>query len=64
MKEEKKKEESEMNAVMNIERPCAISESIKRSCQEVKLMRDGKIPKRSWREFKEQMQDEIIKDDK
>ena len=37
-----KKEESEMNAVMDTARPCTIAESIKQSCQEVKLMREGK----------------------
>lgn len=50
-----KKEESEMNAMMNIERPCTVSESIKQSGQELKLMREGKIPKHSWREFRQQM---------
>lgn len=51
-----------MNATMNIERPCSISESIKQSCQEVKMMREGKIPKRSWREFRQRMKDEMAKE--
>lgn len=62
MESEKKKEESEMNATLNVERPCTISESIKQSCQEVKLMREGKIPKRSWHEFRKRMKDEVTKD--
>ena len=28
-------------------RPCTVSESIARSCQEVKKMRSGQVPKRS-----------------
>ena len=45
--EHSREEESKMNATVNVQRPCSISESIKQSCQEVKLMREGKIPKRS-----------------
>jgi len=48
-----------MNAKIMLERPCTISESIKQSCQEVKLMREGKIPKRSWKEFKQRMEAEL-----
>lgn len=33
-----------------VERYCSIEESIRESCKEVKLMRDGKIPKRNWRD--------------
>ena len=58
-----KKEESEMNAVMDTARPCTITESIKQSCQEVKLMREGKIPKRSWNDFKQRMEKEMAEDD-
>lgn len=57
MSENKKKEESNMNAIINAERPCTILESIEKSCQEVKLMRDGKIPKRSWSDFKKRMEE-------
>ena len=57
-----KKEESEMNATLGMERPCTILESIKQSCQEVKLMREGKISKRSWREFKQRMETEMTED--
>ena len=63
MCQEKKKEESEMSAMLNVERPCTILESIEKSCQEVKLMREGKIPKRSWQDFRKQMADSMIEDD-
>lgn len=63
MGEEKKKGESNMNVTMNVERPCTIMESIIQSCKEVTLMREGKIPKRSWKEFKQQMQNEMEKGD-
>ena len=61
--EEKKKEESEMNAAANGDRICTISESIKQSCQEVRLMREGKIPKRTWKDFRRRMEAEITEDD-
>ncbi len=51
-----------MNATLSMERPCTIAESIKQSCQEVKLMREGKIPKRSWQEFKQLMEAEMTED--
>ena len=63
MCQEKKMEESEMSAMLNVERPCTILESIEKSCQEVKLMREGKIPKRSWQDFRKQMADSMIEDD-
>lgn len=58
-----KKEESKMDATMYIERPCTILKSIEKSCQEVKLMREGKIPKRSWNDFMKRMEDESAKDE-
>lgn len=47
----KGKEGSIMSAVVNLERPCTISESIMQSCKEVKNMREGRIPKRSLNEL-------------
>ncbi|MCM1200973.1 MAG: hypothetical protein NC312_07060 [Bacteroides fragilis] len=41
------KEEQTMDAAVNMDRPCTISESIIQSCKEVKSMREGRIPKRS-----------------
>jgi hypothetical protein len=34
-----------MNTTVDITRDCTISESIKQSCKQVKLMREGKLPK-------------------
>lgn len=33
------------------ERYCSVIKSIKQSCHEVKMMRDGKTPKISWDRF-------------
>lgn len=52
-----------MNATVNAERPCTIAESIKQSCQEVKLMRDGKIPKRSWQDFRKRIAELTTKEE-
>ena len=62
LSKEIEKGESDMNATMNAERPCTILESIEKSCQEVKLMREGKIPKRSWNDFKKRMKEEMTED--
>lgn len=58
MIEDRIKEESEMSATVSVERPCSVAESIKQSCQEVKLMREGKIPKRSWSDFQRRIKNE------
>ena len=36
------------------ERYCTVSESLEQSLKEVKLMREGKIPKKTWREYREE----------
>lgn len=41
------KEKQTMDVVVNLDRPCTISESIMQSCKEVKSMREGRTPKRS-----------------
>lgn len=33
------------------DRYCSVSQSLKQSCQEVKAMRAGKMPKTSWNDF-------------
>lgn len=63
MSQGKKEEELRMNAKEYFDRPCTISESIQQSCQEIKFMREGKIPKRSWQEFRQRMKDEITKEE-
>lgn len=40
-----------MNATVEVKRPCSVSESIKQSCMEVKMMREGKAPKKSLDEL-------------
>lgn len=40
-----------MNATVEVKRPCSVSESIKQSCMEVKMMREGKAPKNSLDEL-------------
>ena len=45
----KAKEDDVMNVqIMGIERPCAIRESISESFKEIKLMQEGKLPKKTW----------------
>ena len=36
-----------MNATVEVKRPCSVSESIEQACIEVKMMREGKAPKKS-----------------
>lgn len=48
-----------MNAT--VERYIPIKKSLKDSCEEVKLMRNGKLPKKSWKDFVNKLYDE--KDD-
>ncbi len=38
-----------------IQRPCSVKDSIVQSCKEVKLMREGMLPKKSWKELKEEL---------
>lgn len=45
------KEVNTMSTSMLNERYCTIQESIIESFKEVKLMREGKLPKKSWRDF-------------
>ncbi len=42
--------------VQEPERYCTIQESITESCKQIKLMREGKLPKRSWDDLKEAIQ--------
>lgn len=57
------REESEMSVISDVKRPCTIVESIKQSCLEVKSMREGKIPKRSWKDFRQKIESEMTKGD-
>ncbi len=45
------KEVDNMSTATLDERYCTVQESIIESFKEVKLMREGKLPKRSWKDF-------------
>lgn len=45
------KEANDMSTVTLDERYCTIQESIIESFKEVKLIREGKLPKKSWKDF-------------
>lgn len=42
-----------MNAT--VQRPCSVSESIVQSCKEIKAMREGTLPKKSWKDLREEL---------
>lgn len=46
-----KEEADDMSTVTLDERYCTIQESIIESFKEVKLIREGKLPKKSWKDF-------------
>ena len=41
-----------------MKRPCTIKESIKQSLKEVKLIKEGKLPKRNWRDLLKELEKE------
>lgn len=45
------KEVDDMSVVTLNERYCTVQESMIKSFKEVKLMREGKLPKKSWKDF-------------
>lgn len=45
-----------------VERYCPVSESLEESLKEMKLMREGKLPKKSWREMFKELKDEDKED--
>lgn len=61
-KDNYKKGDEEMTPPV-IERYCTIEESVKESAKEVKLMREGKLQKRNWRDsfkrLREELEDEL-----
>ncbi|WP_206459464.1 hypothetical protein [Anaerovorax sp. IOR16] len=40
------------------ERYCTVRESLIESCKEVKLMREGKLPKKTWKELRAELKNE------
>ena len=49
------------NLTQSIPRYCSVSESLRQSCKEVKAMRDGKLPEKTWKQLKDELKK--IKDD-
>jgi hypothetical protein len=56
MEKKERKGDDEMNIA--IERPCSISDSLKQACEEVKLIRNGVLPKKSWKDFQKELNSE------
>lgn len=56
-KDSKDKEGEDMEKV--IERPCTPAESLKQSLKEMKLIREGKLPRRNLDDFLNQLEKEI-----
>jgi len=44
-------EDKSMKTITNEDRPCTITESIIESCKQVKLMQEGKIPKKTLQDL-------------
>ncbi len=44
----------------NVERPCTVKESLEQSLKEMKLMREGKLPKRNLGDFLEELKNEKV----
>ena len=42
----------------NEERYCTVAESLEQSLKEMQLMREGKIPKKTWRQLREELDNE------
>lgn len=46
----------------DIERPCTVKESLEQSLKEMKLIREGKLPKRNLGDFLEELKNEEVKE--
>ena len=49
------------NFAQPISRYCSVSDSLRQSCKEVKLIREGKLPEKTWRQLKAELKK--LKDD-
>lgn len=47
---------------MGSERSCTVLESLKQSLREMQMMREGKIPKRNWKDFCKSVKEDMNKD--
>ena len=43
---------------MQVERYCTVSESLEESLKQMQNMRNGKIPKKTWRQFRKELEKE------
>ncbi|HID0881130.1 TPA: hypothetical protein ACXDAY_002082 [Clostridium botulinum] len=41
-----------------VERYCTVSESLEESLKQMKAIRSGKMKKKTWKEFKQELQEE------
>ena len=39
------------------ERYCTVEESLIESCKQMKLMREGKMPKKTWKELRQELKE-------
>jgi hypothetical protein len=46
-----------------MKRYCTVEESLIESCKQMKLMREGKIPKKTWKECREEWKKWADEDD-
>lgn len=56
-KEENSPQEEGNDMDTAIKRPCTPSESLAQSLKEMKLMREGKLPKKSWWDYVKDQKD-------
>jgi len=54
-KDDKGEDNMSKNLTPSIPRYCLITDSLKQSCKEVSLMRQGKLPKKTWNQFKTEL---------
>jgi len=47
-----------------VERYCTVAESLEQSLKEMQLMRQGKLPKKTWREYREEKAKQREKEDR
>ena len=55
-KNENNKGDDGMNGT--IERYCPVTESLEKSLKEMKAMREGKMPKKTWRQYRDELKEE------
>ena len=59
-----KKDKGDKNMDITVERYCSITESLEESLRQMKLIREGKLPKKTWKEFKKEIEGQDSNDNK